>query len=176
MDYLKIEEPKFIYHINFELVSFLGRHFMNNKSKIEITDSPLLLDLGAVSNYIQRWTHVNFYRIRWRFWKSKKTRKPEIQTDLRYPLNCYDNIADGIYSGHTLEHLYPKHAFYLLCEVSRVLKPKCWFRVNVPDLKIFVDFYIVEIDLPEYKYRAEAIGNYTQNWGYHSVWDEKLLS
>ncbi len=27
--------------------------------------------------------------------------------DLRYPFNCPDNPVDGIYSGHTIEHLWP---------------------------------------------------------------------
>lgn len=91
-------------------------------------------------------------------------------------LNCPSNIADGVYSGHTLEHLYPNHAYKLLSELYRILKPGCWLRINVPDLKKVVDFYNGKINMPEYKYKAEAIGNLTQNWGHHSVWDAELLT
>jgi predicted SAM-dependent methyltransferase len=64
----------------------------------------------------------------------------------------------------------------MLKEIFRVLKPGAWLRINVPDLKRAVDFYNGKIEIPNYKYRAEAIGNLTQNWGHHSVWDEELLS
>lgn len=169
-------EPQFKSQFLFEIVSFIGRHFLKRKSKIIPSDSPLLLDLGVGTNYTKGWAHADFYSFRLRFWKKSPDRKPEIETDLRFPLNCPSNVVDGVYSGHTLEHLYPNHAYQLLGEIFRVLKPKCWLRINVPDLKRAVDFYNGEILLPEYKYRALAITNLTQNWGHHSAWDEELLS
>jgi predicted SAM-dependent methyltransferase len=175
--YPNFEEPKFVDQLRFEIASWIGRHFEKRKSKIIPTDLPLLLDLGVGANYKDGWTHVDFYSLRFKFWKKcPQHRKPEIETDLRYPLDCSSNVVDGVYSGHTLEHLYPKHAFQLLSEIFRVLKPKCWLRINVPDLKRAVDFYNGKISIPEYKFKAEAICNLTQNWGHHSVWDEELLS
>jgi len=172
-----IEEPKFRNQLIFELASWIGRNFLNHKSKITPTEAPLLLDLGCGNNFKDGWTHVDFYKIRFKFWKtySNVTKMPEIQTDLRYPLNCTSNIVDGVYSGHTLEHLYPNHAYHLLSEIFRVLKPECWLRINVPDLRRAVDFYNGKILIPEYKYKAEAIADFTQNWGHHSAWDEELL-
>jgi predicted SAM-dependent methyltransferase len=182
-EYLKMDEfftdftePRFKSQLRFEIVSLIGRYFLKRKSKIILSCAPLLLDLGAGPNYTEGWTHVDFYSLRLRFWKKSLGRKPEIETDLRYPLNCLDNIADGVYSGHTLEHLYPNQAYQLLIEIFRVLKPKCWLRINVPDLKRAVDFYNGKISIPEFKYKAQAISNLTQNWGHHSVWDEELLS
>ena len=175
--YPNFEEPKFAGQLRFEIGSWIGRHFKKRKSKIIPTDSPLLLDLGVGANYKDGWTHVGFYSLRLKFWKKyPQHRKPEIETDLRYPLNCPSNVVDGVYSGHTLEHLYPNHAYQLLSEIFRVLKPKCWLRINVPDLKRAVDFYNGKISIPQYKFKAEAISNLTQNWGHHSVWDEELLS
>ncbi len=175
--YPNIEEPKFSKQLKFELVSYIGRHFKKRKSKIRPSDTPLLLDLGAGLNFKAGWTHVDFYSVRLRFWKKHSLQnKAEIETDFRYPLNCPSNIVDGVYSGHTLEHLYSNDAYQFLHEIFRVLKPNCWLRINVPDLKRAVDFYNGQISIPEYKYRAEAIGNLTQNWGHHSVWDEELLS
>lgn len=174
--YPDFKEPKFIGALRFEIISWLGRHFKKCKSKITPKTSPFLLDIGVGNNYVKGWTHVDFYNIRLKFWKKYLKRLPEVETDLRYPLNCPDNIIDGAYSGHTLEHLYPNHAYQLLSEIFRILKPGCWLRINVPDLKRTVDFYNGKISIPEYKYKAEAIGNLTQNWGHHSVWDEELLS
>jgi len=176
--YPNINAPKFRNQLIFETISWIGRNFKKNKSKIMPTDTPLLLDLGCGNNFTDGWTHVDFYRIRLKFWKrySSSTKIAEIQTDLRFPLNCPSNIIDGVYSGHTLEHLYSDHAYQLLSEVFRILKPKCWLRINVPDLKRAVDFYNGKITIPEYKYKAEAIANWTQNWGHCSVWDEELLS
>ena len=176
--YPKIEEPKLRDHLVFEIQSWIGRNFKKNKSKISPTDAPLLLDLGCGDNLKAEWTHVDFYHIRLKFWKkySYPAKLAEIQTDLRYPLNCPSNIVDGVYSGHTLEHLYPSDAYQLLGEVFRILKPKCWLRINVPDLKEYVNYYNGNILVPDYKYKAEAIADLTQNFGHRSVWDEELLS
>lgn len=176
--YPNYSEPKFNDQLMFEINSWIGRKFFKKKSRITPANKPLLLDLGVGANYKDGWTHVDFFRRRIRkFWKPKsKRRKPEIETDLRYPLNCPNNIVDGVYSGHALEHLYPNHAYNLLKEIFRVLKPGSWLRINVPDLKRAIDFYNGKIEISNYKYKAEAIGNLTQNWGHHSVWDEELLS
>lgn len=135
-----------------------------------------MLDIGCGHSFKDGWTHVDFYSLGLKFWIRYTRRSPEIETDLRFPLNCPNNIVDGIFSGHALEHLYPNHAFSLLKEKFRVLKPKCGLRINVPDLKREIDFYNGVIVLPQYKFKAEGIGDLTQNSGHHSVWDEELLS
>ena len=177
--YPNYSEPNLLRMIIFEINSWIGRNFFKRKSKIQKSnDVPLLVDLGVGQNFKEDWVHVDFFLPRFRkFWKSlPKNRRPEIETDLRYPLNCPDNIVDGIYSGHMLEHLYPKHAYNLLREIFRVLKPGCWLRINVPDLRVAVDVYNGKTEDARYKYKAEAIAHLTQNWGHHSVWDEELLS
>ncbi|MDD2604608.1 MAG: methyltransferase domain-containing protein [Desulfobacteraceae bacterium] len=176
--YPNYSEPKFISQILFEINSIIGRVFFKKTSRIKPCNNPLLLDLGAGTNFKDGFTHVDMFRNRIRkFWKQQPPhRKPEIETDLRFPLNCPNDIVDGVYSGHTLEHLYPNHAYNLLKEIFRILKPGCWLRINVPDLKRAIDFYNGKIEINEYKYKAEAIGHLTQNWGHHSVWDEELLS
>ena len=168
-----IEAPKFINLLVFEIKSLLGRYFKKHSNKIKILKSPALLDLGCGNNFTDGWIHVDFYLFQFKFWK--KYRLPEVQADFRYPLNCHDNIIDGVYCGHTLEHLYPDQAYNFLNEIYRVLKPQSWLRINVPDLKVAVDFYNGKIDLPEYKYKVEAIANLTQNSGHCSVWDSELL-
>lgn len=178
--YPNFKEPQFRSTIRFELVSWFGRHFKKGKSKITPRTSPLLLDIGVGNNYVDGWTHVDFFQMRIRFWKKYPKKypinRPEIETDLRYPLNCADEIVDGVYSGHTLEHLYPFHAYQLLTEIFRILKPKSWLRINVPDLKYAIEIYNGNIHSTRYKFKAEAISGCTQNWGHHSAWDEELLT
>jgi len=94
----------------------------------------------------------------------------------KFPLRCPDSICDGCYSSHTLEHLYPDKAYKLLNEIYRILKPGCWLRIVLPDIKRSVDFYNGKIKITEYTFGAEAISNCTQNWGHHSTWDEELLT
>jgi predicted SAM-dependent methyltransferase len=176
MIFKEFYEPRFIDDFKFEIKSFIGRTIFKRKSKITaIYSNPLLVDIGVGGNYKEKWVHIDFYRIRIKFWKKKIMPRPEVETDLRYPLNCEDDIVDGVYSGHTLEHLYPNQAINLLKEIYRVLKPGCWLRINVPDLKYSVDFYNGYRKSDKYKYGAEAICNLALNWGHHSVWDEELL-
>jgi predicted SAM-dependent methyltransferase len=172
------ESPKFKDELSFEIRSWIGRHFLLKRSKIPINKQPLLIDIGVGANYRDGWIHVDFYSIQLKkFWKNWiKSGKPEVETDLRYPLNCPDNVVDGVYSGHTLEHLYPREAYQLLGEVFRILKQKCWLRINVPDIKRSIAFYNGVLSIPKYKFGAEAISNITQNWGHHSTWDEELLT
>ena len=100
--YPNFEGPKFRHQLHFEITSWFGRRFKRHKSKIVQTDSPLLLDIGVGENYQDGWTHIDFYSLKLKFWE-KSVRRPEIETDLRYPLICPSNVVDGVYSGHTLE-------------------------------------------------------------------------
>lgn len=171
------KEPEFKDVLLFELTSFIGRKFLKRRSKFpQATEIPYLVDIGVGNNYTSEWIHLDFFHIRYRFWKKINHKKPEVQWDLRYPLRCPDSICDGCYSSHTLEHLYPDKAYQLLSEIHRILKPGCWLRIVLPDLKRVVDYYNGIIKIPEYTFGAEAISNATQNWGHHSAWDEDLLT
>jgi predicted SAM-dependent methyltransferase len=176
--YPNFSEPKYSEQFFFEIMSWIGRKFYKKASRFVPTKTPFLVDLGVGENYTDGWTHVDCHRSRIkRILKSEtKKRKPEIETDLRYPLDCPSNSCDGVYTGHTLEHLFPNHAYNLLSEIFRILKPGCWLRINVPDLKRAIDFYNGTINIPYYTYKAEAVSNLTQNWGHHSAWDAELLS
>jgi predicted SAM-dependent methyltransferase len=105
--------------------------------------------------------------------------KPDIETDLRYPLKCGDNMVDGIYSGHTIEHLYPAEANRLICEMFRILKPGGWLRINCPDIEKYVDFYLGKECDPKFSNfnsGCAAICTVTQDHGHHSAWDEKQMT
>ncbi len=170
------ETPRFFGQLKFELISWIGRTFFGHRSKIKPSNGlPLLLDIGAGDNYKEGWLHVDFFSLRLRFWQ-KRDHPVEVETDLRYPLLGINDIADGVYTCHTLEHLYPEEAYKLLSEILRILKPGSWLRIGVPDLQVALDFYNGKISFPEYKYKAEAIAHLTQDYGHHSMWDEELLT
>jgi len=162
----------------FEIISFLGRSFKKRKSEILTNKIPILLDLGVGNNYKEGWLHADFYIFRFRFWrKSSKIKKPEIELDLRYPLRCPSDSVDGVYTSHTLEHLYPDDAINLLKEIYRILNPNSFLRIIVPDIELAVNFYTKKhIGLLEYDTGCEAISDFTQNWGHKSAWDFEFLS
>lgn len=167
--------------IIFEIFSWVGRKFFKNRSKIPLTPEPVLLDLGVGENYTDNWIHTDFFRFRnpikvFLNSKSRKLRAPEVQLDLRYPLYCPDDSIDGVFTSHTIEHLFPNEAIKLLSEIYRVLKPNNWLRIIVPDLKIAVEFYSGKNQKFNYKTGCEAIMHVTQNSGHRSAWDEEFLS
>jgi len=175
------ELKKLIY---FELISWIGRNFLKKRSKIKFISEPLLLDLGAGSNFTHGWIHVDFFRVRnpiKTIFKHNSNRKNFniVEADLRYPLLCPSIVVDGIYTSHTIEHLTYDDAYRLLKESFRVLKPKSWIRIIVPDLEIVINYYLGKNKTFDgfYKYNTgcEAIGSLTQNWGHKSVWDRFLL-
>lgn len=168
-------------HLIFELTSWYGRNFKSTKNKIaQGFNNQILLDLGVGSNYKEGWINADFYRLpRIKFWKKYKERpKVDLELDLRYPLPFSDNIVEGVYSGHTLEHLELDDALSLLSEVYRVLRPGCWLRINVPDLEKYINFYFGKVSNKEfemYSSGCEAIHSLTQSWGHRSCWDSVYL-
>jgi predicted SAM-dependent methyltransferase len=164
-----------------ELVGLWGRLFRRGRSRVRPLDGCALLDIGVGENYTPGWIHAGYYRAP-RLWlmlrKVRLAKDLEVETDLRKQLNCRSNALDGVYSGHTLEHLYPKEALKLLSEIFRILKPGAWLRINVPDLGKYVAFYngnIPHSEFRNFKSGAEALGYLTQGFGHHSTWDEELL-
>mgnify|MGYP002725858945 CR=1 FL=1 len=98
---------------------------------------------------------------------------------MRYSLNCDDNVWDGVFSEHTLEHLYPNQVLSLLKEINRTMKQRAWLRIAVPDLAKYVEYYCGKQTNQTFKRwptGCEAIRCLTQNWVHLSVWDSKLLT
>ena len=168
--------------ILFEMRSWYGRHIQRRNTRITIDKfkEPRLLDLGVGGNYSEGWINADFFQsLHLRFWKKRaKIKHNELELDLRFPIPCEDNIIDGVYSGHTLEHFSPIDALDILTEVFRILKPGRWLRINVPDLEKCVDFYVGNkpnngFDL--FNSGCECIHGLTQDAGHLSVWDKEFL-
>ena len=164
----------------FEVESFVGRHILNKPPKI-LKSTNNYLNLGCADSHIDGFVNADFFSCLWIL--REHTKKPDWMLDLRYPLNCPDNVWDGVFTEHTLEHLYPNHAYNLLMELYRTMKDGAVIRITVPDLKKYIEFYskdfqnIAYLDFQKhYKLGAEAIRDLTQNYFHHSVWDAELLT
>jgi hypothetical protein len=158
--------------IRFELLSGFGRALFTRKPPI-VGIHQNLLHLGCGTNLLNGWVNADFFH--GRFWSTPRS---FWALDLRYPLHCDSNYWDGIFSEHTFEHLYPLQVRNLLRELLRTLKPTCWLRISVPDLRKYIDFYSkrpVDKEFLKWTTGAEAVRSLTQNWGHLSVWDGELL-
>ena len=155
--------------LKFECISFLGRLFLDKKPAL-IQGDVDLLHLGCGSNRFDGWINADFYS-GMKFWEKYKNR-PDWMLDLRYPLNCDDNSWDGIFSEHTLEHLYPNQALSLLKELHRTMKKGAYLRLSVPDLAKYIDYYHgkkVDEKFQRWPTGCEAIRCLTQNWQYRKT-------
>jgi len=164
-----------ISQFKFELTSFIGRNLMNKKPPL--TRSINLLNIACGLNKLVGWVNADFY-CGIKFWK-KNALCPDWMVDLRYPLNCNDNVWDGVFSEHTLEHLYPNQVLRLLKEIHRIMKKGAWLRISVPDLAKYIDYYSgrqVDVKFSRWMTGGEAIRCLTQNYFHLSVWDVTLLS
>ena len=158
--------------IIFEIISWYGRTLLTRKPP-RIDSSNNLLHLGSGSNMIDGWINADFYRPR--YWRVPKSLW---MLDFRFKLYCDSDYWDGIFTEHTLEHLNYVHIRNLLNELFRTLKPRCWIRISVPDLRKYVDYYNNKPSHQKFSQwvtGAEAISSLTQGWGHLSVWDNILL-
>jgi predicted SAM-dependent methyltransferase len=158
----------------FEITSLLGRIFFSRKPSFKKTDRNLL-NLGCGTSKIKDWVNADFFILT----KPQRQEMPDWMLDLRYPLNCDDNVWDGVFTEHTLEHIYPDRAIQLLKELNRTMKPGAWLRITVPDLRKYVNYYCGN-ESPEefsamFKTGSEAIRTLTQDFTHLSTWDSHLL-
>jgi predicted SAM-dependent methyltransferase len=172
----KYSELKLIELLKFELRSFYGRKILRPKPKFK-NHNLNLLHLGCGSTVFEDWINADFFTNLLSFWKRSANQR-DWMLDLRYPMNCHDNVWDGVFSEHTLEHLYPNQAFQLLKEVHRTMKPGAWLRVTVPDLNKYVRYYCgesVNEKFNTWQTGCEAVRSLTQDHIHLSVWDSELL-
>lgn len=160
--------------LKLELISLYGRIFLNRKPKLKHELN--FLHLGCGHNYFSGWINADYYQ-GLKFWK-KYPDRPDWMLDLRYPLRCNSNVWDGVFTEHTLEHLYPVQVLRLLKELHRTMKPGAWIRITVPDLKKYVDYYCgrdVHENFSRWPTGCEAIRAASQSCFHCSLWDSHLL-
>ena len=79
----------------FELKSLYGRVFLVKKPKIKEKDKNYL-QLGCGLSKLNGWVNADFFVANFKFWK-KLDDKPDWMLDLRFPLNCDNDIWDGVF-------------------------------------------------------------------------------
>jgi SAM-dependent methyltransferase len=153
--------------IKFELKSLVGRLFSPKIRKNKFS----LVNLGCGNMILDEFENIDFYTMR--FWKAKS-----VGHDFRYKLPYKDNVFEGAFCDNMLEHLHPSDGKNFLKEVHRILKSGSVFRVIVPDLKRYIDYYngknLNGFDI--FDNGCNAIWNLTHNWGHLAVFDTNMLS
>jgi SAM-dependent methyltransferase len=181
----------FILRLFFFVPAYVLRllYFEMRSTIFRALSSPLVLDpvgqhhlnLGSGPCVVKGLTNVDFFG----------TPGIDYGADLRFPLKISDEVIDGIFSEHTLEHLSYVECRRLLAECHRILKPEGVIRIVVPDLSIFIRNYaddnkdwfatweqllfLGSSDSERAKRRLtsplEAISFVTQEYGHRSSWD-----
>jgi predicted SAM-dependent methyltransferase len=160
----------------FEITSLYGRVFLKNQPKLK-KEAINLLHLGCGITNFENWVNADFF-VGLKFWK-KYNNQSDWMLDLRFPFNCEENVWDGVFTEHTLEHLYPNQVMQVLKELHRTMKSGAWLRITVPDLKKYVSYYNgenVNEQFIKFKTGCEAIRSLTQDYGHVSLWDSELLT
>ncbi|WP_304370720.1 class I SAM-dependent methyltransferase [uncultured Helicobacter sp.] len=169
--------------LKFELISLYGRIFLQSR-KSHFTNGKNYLNLGCGGNVISNeaagggghniinadfFSHLKPY-------KNYSTPKPQWQLDMRYPFKCPNDVFDGVFTEHVLEHFYIDDARALLKEIYRILKPNGTLRLSVPDLGFRIQEYLKDKQNDSTKaYASEHIRKLTQEYLHLSVWDYERL-
>lgn len=161
----------------FETKSFLGRMLQGGKAPKAKGDTNYL-HLGCGKNHFDGWVNADFFGSLLKTAKKSHTGNYDWQLDIRFPFKCENNVWDGIFTEHTLEHLYPNEVMHCLKESYRTLKSGGWIRIVVPDVEKYIQNY--QGNTPDPKFElwgtgCEAIRCLTQNFYHHSVWDGKFF-
>lgn len=95
-----------------------------------------LLNLGCGHRYHPGWVNVDF----------RSTDLEVLALDLHRSLPFADREFDAVYHSHLLEHFPKSQAPLFLRECYRVLKPKGFLRVVVPDLEQIARLYLLYLE------------------------------
>lgn len=165
----------------FELKSMIGRGLHLDRPKL--CHGLNYLHLGCGNNYLKGYVNADFFS-KGMFKKNKTGHRLEWYLDMRYPLRCNDSVFDGVYTEHTIEHLYPGEVYMLMRELYRVMKKGAVIRITVPDLERYIKYYNgqIEDEILSKEYDARygggcvAIRNMAQNYSHLSLWDYNCLA
>jgi SAM-dependent methyltransferase len=121
----------------------------------------LNLGCGARFNTSADWTNVDF----------QSGHERVIAHDLLRRFPFPDDVFDGVYHSHVLEHFTPADGRRFIGECRRVLKPGCVLRVAVPDGAQICRLYLEALGKLE-KGAAEWQGRY--DWILLELYDQAV--
>jgi predicted SAM-dependent methyltransferase len=162
--YIETLKKKFI----FELKSFIGNALL---PKTVNTDKKYI-NLGCGSIIKEKFLNIDFFKI-------GKKEKNFLGLDLRRKLPFKDEIFEGCFSEHAIEHLHFFECMNLIKEIYRTLKYNSVLRLIVPDLRKYIDNYNginVNPNFDIFKIKSEGIWSIAQNYEHKSVWDFELIT
>ena len=162
--------------LRFEIYSFIGRFFSKFASFKNQTKK--YLNIGSGYNLLPNFINIDFYNNSFfKYYLSFKFLPkpiPELQHDLRYPLPFSKNRFDGIFSEHTLEHLYPNEVLNLLIEIYRCLKDGGIIRLSLPNTEKMIIKYVNNEPSSDCRTRGEYL-NKIYKWGHRAHYDAEFV-
>ena len=140
--------------------------------KKNLTSKYKNLNIGCGMNVLHGFENIDFYSFK--FWEKKNITR----VDLNFKFPFKEEIFSGVVCEHTLEHFDDKKILHILSETKKVLKQNGVFRIVVPDLKKYVDYYSGNYEhenFNEFKNKADAISHLTQRFGHKTCLDFNKL-
>lgn len=116
---------------------------------------PIKIELGSSQKRMEGWITMDL------------DPQSDLCMDLSQPLPFPDNCVEEIYSSHLFEHFsFPYPMLNLLSECYRILKPGGFFKIAVPNARIYIESYQNPEQFDPQKYCL-----YTPAYHYHSKID-----
>ncbi len=112
-----------------EWAAVKGRWFLPKQMP---TQGKEYLQLGSGGDHIEGFLNTCYFL----------NKQADAWVDVRFPLRFPDNTWRGIYAHHVVEHASYADSRRLFRECHRTLKPSGIFRMVVPDLEVFIRYYV----------------------------------
>lgn len=106
---------------------------------VESLNERRFYNIGAGSFSHPYWTNIDYHTS----YYSNVQKRPFINYDLMAlaPLPIESNVAEIVYSSHTIEHVSNEAVQNMLREAYRILKPSGYIRLTTPDASLEFDAY-----------------------------------
>jgi predicted SAM-dependent methyltransferase len=114
--------------VRIEWAAMKGRWFLPKQLS---TQGKEYLQLGSGNDQIKGFLNSCYFL----------NKQAEAWVDVRFPLRFPDNCWRGIYAHHVVEHISYVDASQLFAECWRTLQPGGVFRMIVPDVEVFIDYF-----------------------------------
>ena len=172
-------------------VVFLPRHGRNHQHSpssinyranidcLKKTGISVLISVSAVGSLREDFKPGDFVLVDQFIDRTYKREKSFLGLDLRRKLPFKDEIFEGCFTEHAIEHLHFLECMNLIKEIYRTLKYNSVLRLIVPDLKKYIDNYNgtnVNSSFDVFKIKSEGIWSIAQNYKHKSVWDFELIA